>query len=59
MTAHDVSADIEAVVEDTELPRRLKDEVYSTIEERGVGVDDADRIAKAVETRYRHARRPT
>ncbi|RKS81429.1 DNA-directed RNA polymerase subunit A' [Haloarcula quadrata] len=52
MTAHDVSADIEAVVEDTELPRRLKDEVYSTIKERGVGVDDADRIAKAVETRY-------
>ncbi|WP_058994038.1 DNA-directed RNA polymerase subunit A'' [Haloarcula sp. CBA1127] len=52
MTAHDVSADIEAVVEDTELPRRLKDEVYSTIEDRGVGVDDADRIAKAVETRY-------
>ncbi|AUG48566.1 DNA-directed RNA polymerase subunit A'' [Haloarcula taiwanensis] len=52
MTAHDVSADIEAVVEDTELPRRLKDEVYSTIEERGVGVDDADRIAKAVESRY-------
>jgi DNA-directed RNA polymerase subunit A" len=52
MTARDVSADIEAVVEDTELPRRLKDEVYSTIEERGVGVDDADRIAKAVESRY-------
>ncbi|EMA15132.1 DNA-directed RNA polymerase subunit A'' [Haloarcula marismortui] len=52
MTGHDVSADIEAVVEDTELPRRLKDEVYSTIENRGVGVDDADRIAKAVETRY-------
>jgi DNA-directed RNA polymerase subunit A" len=52
MTAHDVSADIEAVVEDTELPRRLKKEVYSTVEERGVGVDDADRIAKAVESRY-------
>ncbi|EMA11006.1 DNA-directed RNA polymerase, subunit A [Haloarcula vallismortis] len=52
MTAHDVSADIEAVVEDTELPRRLKNEVYSTVEERGVGVDDADRIAKAVESRY-------
>ncbi|WP_336336474.1 DNA-directed RNA polymerase subunit A'' [Haloarcula brevis] len=52
MTTRDVSADIEAVVEDTELPRRLKDEVYSTIEERGVGVDDADRIAKAVESRY-------
>ena len=52
MTAHDVSADIEAVVEDTELPRRLKNEVYSTVEERGVGIDDADRIAKAVESRY-------
>ena len=53
MTDYDVSADIEAVVEDTELPRRLKDEVYSTVEERdGVTVEQADEIAKAVETRY-------
>src|SRR6056297_3232664 len=51
MTAN-VSADIEAVVEDTELPRRLKDEVYSTIEDRSLGVEDADRIAQAVESRY-------
>ncbi|MBX0322998.1 DNA-directed RNA polymerase subunit A'' [Halomicroarcula sp. F13] len=51
-----VSEDIEAVVEDTELPRRLKDEVYSTIEAKGVGVEDADRIAKAVESRYMDTR---
>ncbi|MBV0902548.1 DNA-directed RNA polymerase subunit A'' [Haloarcula salina] len=56
MTARDVSADIEAVVEDTDLPRRLKDEVYSTVEARGVGVEDADRIAKAVESRYMDTR---
>ena len=53
MTEYDVSEDIEAVVEDTELPRRLKDEVYSTIEDRdGVTVEQADDIAKAVENRY-------
>src|SRR6056297_647279 len=51
-----VSDDIEAVVEDTELPRRLKDEVYSAVEERGVGVEDADRIAQAVESRYMQTR---
>jgi DNA-directed RNA polymerase subunit A" len=51
-----VSEDIEAVVEDTELPRRLKDEVYSAVEERGVGVEDADRIAQAVEARYMQTR---
>jgi DNA-directed RNA polymerase subunit A" len=51
-----VSEDIEAVVEDTELPRRLKDDVYSTIEARGVGVEDADRIAQAVESRYMQTR---
>ncbi|GGN98310.1 MULTISPECIES: DNA-directed RNA polymerase subunit A'' [Haloarcula] len=51
-----VSEDIEAVVEDTELPRRLKDDVYSTIEAKGVGVEDADRIAKAVESRYMDTR---
>ena len=53
MTAYDVSDDIEAVVEDTDLPRRLKDRVYSTIEDReGVTVAQADEIARAVETRY-------
>jgi len=51
MTA--ITEDIEAVVEDTELPRRLKDQVYSTIEERDdVTVEQADEIARAVESRY-------
>ena len=49
----EITDDIEAVVEDTGLPKRLKDEVYSTVEERdGVTVEHADRIAKAVENRY-------
>ncbi|PSP57385.1 DNA-directed RNA polymerase subunit A, partial [Halobacteriales archaeon QS_1_67_19] len=53
MTDYDVSEDIEAVVEDTELPRRLKDEVYSTVEARdGVTVEQADEIARAVENQY-------
>ncbi|WP_435362727.1 DNA-directed RNA polymerase subunit A'' [Haloarchaeobius sp. DYHT-AS-18] len=52
MTEFDVSDDVEAVVEDTELPRRLKDEVYQTIEERGATVEQADEIARAVQHRY-------
>ena len=53
MTDYDVSEDIEAVVEDTDLPRRLKDEVYSTIAERdSVSVEGADQIARTVEERY-------
>jgi len=48
-----VDTDIELVVEDTELPRRLKDEIYETIDERdGVSVEAADEIAQATESRY-------
>lgn len=48
-----VSDDIEIVVEDTQLPRRLKDKVYSVINEKGVtDTDDADRIARRVEREY-------
>lgn len=48
-----VSDDIEIVVEDTQLPRRLKDKVYSVIDEKGVtDTDDADRIARRVEREY-------
>ncbi len=48
-----VSDDIEIVVEDTQLPRRLKDKVYSVINEKGVtDTDDADRIARQVEREY-------
>ncbi|SEH16909.1 DNA-directed RNA polymerase subunit A [Natronorubrum sediminis] len=50
---YDVSDDTIAVVEDADLPRRLKDEVYETIESRDdATVEDADELAKAVETRY-------
>jgi DNA-directed RNA polymerase subunit A" len=48
-----VDDDTIAVVEDADLPRRLKDEVYATLEGRGnATVEDADQLAKAVEARY-------
>jgi DNA-directed RNA polymerase subunit A" len=49
-----ITADIEAVVEDTDLPRRLRNKVYETIDAREEAIDvaTADEIAKAVETRY-------
>ncbi|QLG63709.1 DNA-directed RNA polymerase subunit A'' [Halorarum salinum] len=52
--AHDyVTEDAALVVEDTELPRRLKDRVYDTIDAReGVTTEQADEIAQAVESRY-------
>ena len=54
MTEFDhVTDDIEAVVEDSELPRRLKDRIYETVEDReGVTVEQADEITEAVESRY-------
>ncbi|MFC6723911.1 DNA-directed RNA polymerase subunit A'' [Halobium palmae] len=48
-----VDEDIEAVVEDTELPRRLKEEIYGIVESHeGITVEQADEIAKATEARY-------
>ncbi len=48
-----VTDDIEALVEDTELPRRLKKRVYETIEDReGVTAEEAAEIAQAVESEY-------
>ncbi|MDF9747443.1 DNA-directed RNA polymerase subunit A'' [Natrinema salsiterrestre] len=50
---YNVDDDTIAVVEDTDLPRRLKDEVYETLEAReGATVEEADELAKAVESRY-------
>ncbi|MDQ2050958.1 DNA-directed RNA polymerase subunit A'' [Natronolimnohabitans sp. A-GB9] len=50
---YDVDDDSIAVVEDTALPRRLKDNVYETLEGReDATVEDADELAKAVEARY-------
>jgi DNA-directed RNA polymerase subunit A" len=56
MTDYDVSVDIEAVVEDTTLPRRLKDEVYSTLEDRDPTLEQANEIVQAVETQYEETR---
>jgi DNA-directed RNA polymerase subunit A" len=56
MTDHDVSADVEAVVEDTDLPKRLKEKVYATVEKREANVEQADEIARAVEHRYQETR---
>ncbi|ELY46822.1 DNA-directed RNA polymerase subunit A'' [Natronorubrum tibetense] len=54
---YEVDDDTIAVVEDTNLPRRLKDEVYETLEDRGdATVEDADELSKAVEARYMDTR---
>ena len=48
-----VTDDIEAVVEDTDLPRRLKEQIYETVEDRGpITVEQANEIAQATESRY-------
>ena len=56
MTEFDVSADVEAVVEDRDIPEDLRDDVYRVVEERSLSVEAADDIAKAVENRYRETR---
>ncbi|MFC6787419.1 DNA-directed RNA polymerase subunit A'' [Halobaculum halobium] len=52
--AHEeVTEDIALVVEDTELPRRLKDDIYENIDGRGgVTAEQANEIAQAAESRY-------
>jgi DNA-directed RNA polymerase subunit A" len=53
MTDFDVTDGVHEVVEDTELPRRLKDRVLATVEERdGVSKSQANEIATAVEAQY-------
>jgi DNA-directed RNA polymerase subunit A" len=48
-----VRDDIESTVEGTELPRRLKDEVYRVIDEKGIDdLDTVNRVAERVERRY-------
>ncbi|WP_330630144.1 DNA-directed RNA polymerase subunit A'' [Halocatena halophila] len=52
-----VSEDIELVVEDTQLPRRLKNEVYSVLNEKGISdVETADQVAQRVEHEYVESR---
>ncbi len=50
MTA--ITDDIEAIVEDSELTRRLKDDVYETIEDRSVSNEQVEEIVRAVEAEY-------
>ena len=47
---------IESTVEGTDLPKRLKEEVYATIEDREVTAEEADEIARAVEEQYLDSR---
>ncbi|MGM0372674.1 MAG: DNA-directed RNA polymerase subunit A'' [Halobacteriota archaeon] len=47
-----ITDDIEALVEDSDLTRRLKDEVYETIEDRSVSTEEAAQIVDAVEAQY-------
>jgi len=48
-----VTEDVRALVEDTELPRRLKEEVYDTLEDRGeLTLEQVDEIAQATESQY-------
>jgi DNA-directed RNA polymerase subunit A" len=48
--------DIDAAIESTELPPRIKDEVYEAIEDRDVDADQVADIARAVENRYLETR---
>jgi len=52
----EITDDVEALVEDTDLPRRLKEEVYDTIERREMTLEEVDEVANAVETRYKSTR---
>ncbi|MFW5922151.1 MAG: DNA-directed RNA polymerase subunit A'' [Halodesulfurarchaeum sp.] len=54
MTA--IDDDIEGIVEDSELTRRLKDDVYETIEDRSVTDEEVQEIVDAVEARYLETR---
>jgi DNA-directed RNA polymerase subunit A" len=56
MTDYDVSNDIETLVEDADLPRRLKNEVYETLEDRDVTTEQADEIVQATVAEYYNSR---
>jgi len=56
MTEYEVSADIEAIVEDADLPRRLRNEVYSELESWDVTVEEADEIVEATVAQYQDTR---
>ncbi|MDZ7746477.1 MAG: DNA-directed RNA polymerase subunit A'' [Halobacteriales archaeon] len=45
-------ADVKAVVQETELPKRLRQEVYDAVEAHNANIEEAEDIATAVESRY-------
>ncbi|MGM0605034.1 MAG: DNA-directed RNA polymerase subunit A'' [Halobacteriota archaeon] len=52
-----ITDDIEAIVEDGDLPRRLKDRVYATIDDRGgVTTEQAAEIVRGVVSQYQDTR---
>ncbi|MCU4717653.1 DNA-directed RNA polymerase subunit A'' [Halapricum hydrolyticum] len=52
-----VDEDVELLVEDTDLPRRLKNELYETIDDRGgMDLEAVEEVASAVESRYVNTR---
>ena len=53
----EITDDIESVVERSDLPRRLKDEVYDTVRARDdVELDHVEDIVRAVESEYLETR---
>ena len=56
MTGYDVSETIETRVEETTLPKRLREEVYSTLESRDVTDEEAEQIIQATEAQYKDSR---
>jgi DNA-directed RNA polymerase subunit A" len=56
MTGYDVSDDVAAIVEDANLPRRLREKVYSTLEQREVTLEEATEIVDATVAQYRDTR---
>ena len=53
---YDVEPEIESLVEGSSLPRRLKNDVYETLEERSVTTKEAEEILTAVVNRYERSR---
>ena len=56
MTDYDVTNDIEAIVEDADLPRRLKNELYETLEERDVTTEQVEEIVQGTVSQYYNTR---
>ena len=53
---YDVDPEVESLVESTDLPRRLKTEVYETLADRSVTTAEAEEIVEAVVYRYERSR---